>query len=96
MKRSPYLRLEHDYLMVPYFSGLLMSGVMPDGTTRFTCKGKPLYQFTRTGTFSEYTVVPEAGVVKVRAVHIHVQAKALWSFGLLTGLTSCFALSILF
>jgi len=46
-------------------SGMLLKGVMLDGTTRFTCKGKPLYQFMRMGTFSEYTVVPEAGVVKI-------------------------------
>jgi len=55
--------------MVPYFSGLPWKAVMPDGTTRFTCKGKPLYHFMKTATFSEYTVVPEAGVAKVRAVH---------------------------
>jgi len=46
-------------------SGLLMKGVMTDGTTRFTCKGKPLYPFVRLGTFSEYTVVPEAAAVKI-------------------------------
>ena len=49
-----------------------MEGIMPDGTTRFTCKGKPLYHFIRTGTFSEYTVVPEAGVAKVCAIGIHI------------------------
>ena len=48
-----------------------MKGVMTDGTTRFTCKGKPLYPFVRLGTFSEYTVVPEAAAVKVCAVHTH-------------------------
>ena len=31
-------------------------GVMPDGTSRFTCKGKTLYHFMGTSTFSEYTV----------------------------------------
>jgi len=58
-------------LIPPYSSGTLLKGVMLDGTTRFTCKGKPLYQFMRMGTFSEYTVVPEAGVVKVRTTNIN-------------------------
>lgn len=40
-------------------------GVMPDGTTRFTCKGKPLYHFMGTSTFSEYTVVADVSVCKI-------------------------------
>lgn len=40
-------------------------GVMPDGTSRFTCKGKPVYHFMGTSTFSEYTVVAEISVAKV-------------------------------
>lgn len=40
-------------------------GVMPDGTTRFTCKGKDIFHFMGTSTFSEYTVVPEVAVAKV-------------------------------
>lgn len=30
-------------------------GLMPDETTRFTCKGKPIYHYMGTSTFSEYT-----------------------------------------
>ncbi|KAJ2244728.1 NAD/NADP dependent alcohol dehydrogenase, partial [Coemansia sp. RSA 455] len=30
-------------------------GVMPDGTTRFTSKGKEIYHYMGTSTFSEYT-----------------------------------------
>ncbi|XP_046584789.1 alcohol dehydrogenase class-3-like [Haliotis rubra] len=41
------------------------AGVMPDGTSRFTCKGKQLYHFMGTSTFSEYTVVAEISVAKV-------------------------------
>lgn len=41
------------------------AGVMPDGTTRFTCKGKSLYHFMGTSTFSQYTVVSEFSVAKV-------------------------------
>merc|ERR1711860_391152 len=40
-------------------------GVMPDGTSRFTCKGKTLYHFMGTSTFSEYTVAAEISVSKV-------------------------------
>jgi S-(hydroxymethyl)glutathione dehydrogenase/alcohol dehydrogenase len=41
------------------------SGVMPDGTSRFTCNGKTLYHFMGCSTFSEYTVVAEISVCKV-------------------------------
>lgn len=40
-------------------------GVMPDGTSRFTCKGKPIYHFMGTSTFSQYTVLPEISVAVV-------------------------------
>jgi len=40
-------------------------GVMPDGTSRFTCKGQSLFHFMGTSTFSEYTVVAEISLAKV-------------------------------
>ncbi|TRM68409.1 chaperonin 10-like protein [Schizophyllum amplum] len=40
-------------------------GVMPDGTSRFTCKGKSLHHFMGTSTFSQYTVVADVSVVAV-------------------------------
>uniref|UniRef100_A0A3Q3W5V1 S-(hydroxymethyl)glutathione dehydrogenase n=1 Tax=Mola mola TaxID=94237 RepID=A0A3Q3W5V1_MOLML len=40
-------------------------GVMPDGTTRFSCKGKSLFHFMGCSTFSEYTVVAEISLAKV-------------------------------
>uniref|UniRef100_A0A8C9NLH4 alcohol dehydrogenase n=1 Tax=Serinus canaria TaxID=9135 RepID=A0A8C9NLH4_SERCA len=40
-------------------------GLMPDGTTRFTCKGKAIYHFLRTSTFTEYTVLHESAVAKI-------------------------------
>ncbi|KAI1238525.1 hypothetical protein IHE44_0013259, partial [Lamprotornis superbus] len=42
-------------------------GVMPDGTSRFTCKGKQIYHFMGTSTFSEYTVVADISVAKIDA-----------------------------
>ncbi|TXD38298.1 S-(hydroxymethyl)glutathione dehydrogenase/class III alcohol dehydrogenase [Lujinxingia vulgaris] len=40
-------------------------GLMPDGTTRFSYKGKPIYHYMGTSTFSEYTVVPEISLAKI-------------------------------
>jgi S-(hydroxymethyl)glutathione dehydrogenase/alcohol dehydrogenase len=40
-------------------------GLMPDGTSRFTCKGKTIYHFMGTSTFSEYTVVAEISLAKI-------------------------------
>lgn len=40
-------------------------GVLADGTTRFMCKGKPVYHFMNTSTFTEYTVVDETSVAKI-------------------------------
>ncbi|XP_055970329.1 all-trans-retinol dehydrogenase [NAD(+)] ADH7 [Sorex fumeus] len=42
-------------------------GVLADGTTRFTCKGQPVYHFMNTSTFTEYTVVNESSVAKIDA-----------------------------
>ncbi|HTY56458.1 MAG TPA: S-(hydroxymethyl)glutathione dehydrogenase/class III alcohol dehydrogenase [Candidatus Binataceae bacterium] len=41
-------------------------GVMPDGTSRFSLGGKPLYHYMGTSTFSNFTVLPEIAVAKVR------------------------------
>jgi len=40
-------------------------GLMPDGTTRFSFKGKPIFHYMGTSTFSEYTVLPEISVAKI-------------------------------
>ncbi|KAM9330485.1 alcohol dehydrogenase 1-like [Gastrophryne carolinensis] len=41
--------------------------VMPDKTTRFSCKGQDIYHFVWTSTFSEYTVAPAESVAKIDA-----------------------------
>ena len=43
-------------------------GLMPDGTTRFSHQGKPLYHYMGTSTFSEYTVVAEISLAKINPV----------------------------
>lgn len=40
-------------------------GLMPDGTTRFSKDGKPIYHYMGTSTFSEYTVIPEIALAKI-------------------------------
>lgn len=42
-------------------------GLMPDGTTRFSINGKPIYHYMGTSTFSEYTVLPEISLAKVNS-----------------------------
>ncbi len=34
-------------------------GLMPDGTSRFSYKGEPVFHYMGCSTFSEYTVLPE-------------------------------------
>ena len=41
------------------------TGYMPDGTRRFSHKGKPIYHYMGCSTFSEYTVVPEIALAKI-------------------------------
>jgi S-(hydroxymethyl)glutathione dehydrogenase/alcohol dehydrogenase len=40
-------------------------GLMPDGTSRFSHKGKQIFHYMGTSTFSEYTVLPEISVAKI-------------------------------
>ncbi len=42
-------------------------GVMPDGSSRFSLGGKKLFHYMGTSTFSNYTVVPEIALAKIRA-----------------------------
>jgi S-(hydroxymethyl)glutathione dehydrogenase / alcohol dehydrogenase len=41
-------------------------GVMPDGTSRFSIGGERLFHYMGTSTFSNYTVVPEISLAKIR------------------------------
>jgi S-(hydroxymethyl)glutathione dehydrogenase / alcohol dehydrogenase len=40
-------------------------GVMPDGTSRFSLKGKPILHFMGTSTFAEHSVMPEIALAKI-------------------------------
>ncbi len=41
-------------------------GLMPDGSSRFSIDGKPVYHYMGTSTFANYTVLPEIALAKVR------------------------------
>jgi S-(hydroxymethyl)glutathione dehydrogenase/alcohol dehydrogenase len=41
-------------------------GLMPDGTTRLSLNGEPLYHYMGTSTFASHTVLPEIAVAKIR------------------------------
>jgi S-(hydroxymethyl)glutathione dehydrogenase/alcohol dehydrogenase len=40
-------------------------GLMPDGTSRFSMNGEPIFHYMGCSTFSEYTVLPEISLAKV-------------------------------
>ena len=40
-------------------------GVMPDGSSRFSSRGKVVFHYMGTSTFSEYTVLPEIALAKI-------------------------------
>ena len=41
-------------------------GLMPDGTSRFKLNGEPVFHYMGTSTFSNFTVVPEIALAKIR------------------------------
>ncbi|MFP6824840.1 MAG: S-(hydroxymethyl)glutathione dehydrogenase/class III alcohol dehydrogenase [Pseudohongiellaceae bacterium] len=42
-------------------------GLMPDGSSRFSLDGEPILHYMGCSTFSNYTVLPEIAVAKIRA-----------------------------
>ena len=60
-------------------------GVMPDGTSRFSLKGKKLLHFMGTSTFSEYTVLPEIAVAVVNR-EAPLEKVCLLGCGITTGI----------
>ncbi len=41
-------------------------GLMPDGTSRFSLRGQPVFHYMGTSTFANYTVLPEIAVARIR------------------------------
>ncbi|MDE2465538.1 MAG: S-(hydroxymethyl)glutathione dehydrogenase/class III alcohol dehydrogenase [Alphaproteobacteria bacterium] len=42
-------------------------GLMPDGTSRFSFKGQPILHYMGCSTFSNYTVMPQIALAKIRS-----------------------------
>ncbi|KAL5033390.1 hypothetical protein RTP6_001363 [Batrachochytrium dendrobatidis] len=59
-------------------------GLMPDETTRFTCKGKQIFHYMGTSTFSEYSVVLEISLAKVDPI-ASLEKVCLLGCGVTTG-----------
>lgn len=60
-------------------------GLMPDGSTRFSYQGQPIYHYMGCSTFSEYTVVPEISLAKINPAAPHDKV-CLLGCGVTTGL----------
>lgn len=58
---------------------------MPDGTSRFTCKGQTVFHYMGTSTFSEYTVVAEISVAKIPFPEARLDKICLLGCGITTG-----------
>ena len=60
-------------------------GVLPDGTSRFSAKGKTVYHYMGTSTFSQYTVLPEIAVAKINPAAA-LEKVCLLGCGITTGI----------
>ena len=60
-------------------------GLMPDGTTRFSYEGKPIYHYMGTSTFTEYTVVAEISLAKINTA-APLEKVCLLGCGVTTGI----------
>ncbi|MDI9332810.1 MAG: S-(hydroxymethyl)glutathione dehydrogenase/class III alcohol dehydrogenase [Cytophagales bacterium] len=60
-------------------------GLMPDGTSRFSYQGKPIYHYMGCSTFSEYTVVNDISLAKINPAADHEKV-CLLGCGVTTGI----------
>jgi S-(hydroxymethyl)glutathione dehydrogenase / alcohol dehydrogenase len=60
-------------------------GLMPDGTSRFSIKGKQILHFMGTSTFSEHTVLPEIAVAVINK-EAPLEKVCLLGCGITTGI----------
>ncbi|MGK7910073.1 MAG: S-(hydroxymethyl)glutathione dehydrogenase/class III alcohol dehydrogenase [Synechococcus sp.] len=60
-------------------------GLMPDGSSRFSKNGNPIYHYMGTSTFSEYTVLPEIAVAKINPA-APLEKVCLLGCGITTGI----------
>ena len=60
-------------------------GLLPDGTSRFSHKGKTLFHYMGTSTFSEYSVLPEISLAKINSA-APLEKVCLLGCGITTGI----------
>ena len=60
-------------------------GLMPDSTSRFSHKGKILFHYMGTSTFSEYSVLPEISIAKINSA-APLEKVCLLGCGITTGI----------
>ena len=60
------------------------TGLLPDGTTRFSLDGRPIKMYAGVSTFSRYTVIPEKALLKVPA-DVPLPLAALLGCAVVTG-----------
>jgi S-(hydroxymethyl)glutathione dehydrogenase / alcohol dehydrogenase len=60
-------------------------GLMPDGTTRFSYDGQPIFHYMGCSTFSEYTVVAEVSLAKINP-EAKLEKVCLLGCGVTTGI----------
>jgi len=58
---------------------------MPDGSSRFSRRGKPIFHYMGTSTFSEYTVLPEISLARI-AKDAPLEKVCLLGCGVTTGI----------
>lgn len=84
-RKCDYCKSKFTNLCERYRVNPFKSVMTNDGKTRFSTKdGKPIYHFLNTSTFSEYTVVDSACVVKIDA-DAPLKKMTLLSCGVSTG-----------
>lgn len=67
----------------------IFSGTLPDGTTRLSQRGAPVYHWFSQSSFAERAVVPEGAVVPIRR-DVALEKVALLACGVSTGLGAVF------
>jgi S-(hydroxymethyl)glutathione dehydrogenase/alcohol dehydrogenase len=75
--------------MCATWGAAIFSGTLPDGTTRLSLRGSPVYHWFAQSSFAERAVVPEGSVVKIRR-DVPLEKVALLACGVSTGLGAVF------
>ncbi len=60
-------------------------GLMPDGTSRFSLQGKPVFHYMGTSTFAEHTVLPEIALARI-SKEAPLEKVCLLGCGITTGI----------